>query len=138
MQQLADVVGIIAAGRLVREGAIEELLEGEGVVRVRVAPNEIESATRVLHVLTEDGSVTPAPGDDGWLSIRIEPGRAADVNRALALAGVYASGLETGSDLESLFLSLTAGEQTASHEGTFFGLAGSSARPEAERPGQLA
>ena len=31
------------------------------------------------------------------------------MNRALAEAGIYASGLETGSDLESLFLELTAG-----------------------------
>jgi hypothetical protein len=46
--KLADVVGIIAAGKLVREGPIEQLLEGEGVVRVRVAPAEIDAATRVL------------------------------------------------------------------------------------------
>ena len=39
------------------------------------------------------------------------------------------AGIETGSDLESLFLSLTAGAQTTSHEGTFFGLAGSNASP---------
>ena len=129
VQQLADVVGIIAAGQLVREGPIDELLEGEGVVRVRVAASEVESATRVLNGLAGDGGVSPIAGEDGWLSIRIEPGRAADVNRALALAGVYASGLETGSDLESLFLALTAGAPSASHEGTFFGLAGGNARP---------
>jgi hypothetical protein len=34
--------------------------------------------------------------------------RAAEVNRALTKAGIYASGLEAGSDLESLFLQLTA------------------------------
>ncbi len=39
VQQLADVVGIIAAGRLVREGSIGELLQGEGIVRVRVGPD---------------------------------------------------------------------------------------------------
>jgi len=125
VQQLADMVGIIAAGQLVREGQIDQLLEGEGVVRVRVAPDELESATRILHALAGDGAIAPVDGEEGWLSIRIEPGRAAEVNRALALAGVYASGLETGSDLESLFLALTAGAPSASHEGTFFGLAGS-------------
>lgn len=130
VQQLADVVGIIAAGRLVREGPIEELLEGEGVVRVRVASTDLESATRILHTLAGDGAVNPVPGDEGWLSIRIEPDRASDVNRALAVAGVYASGLETGSDLESLFLALTAGAPSASSEGTFFGLAGSAARTQ--------
>ena len=131
VQLLADVVGIIAAGRLVREGPMDQLLEGEGVVRVRVVPSELESATRVLTALPGDGAVTAAPGEEGWLSIRMEAGRSAEVNRALAVAGIYASGLETGSDLESLFLSLTAGAQTESHEGTFFGLAGSSAPPTA-------
>jgi hypothetical protein len=42
----------------------------------------------------------------------------------LAGAGIYASGLETGSDLESLFLELTRSEPTASREGTFMGPAG--------------
>jgi ABC-2 type transport system ATP-binding protein len=131
VQQLADVVGIIAAGRLVREGPIEELLEGEGVVRVRVAPNEMEAATRVLNTLAADGGVAPVPGEENWLSIRIEPGRATDVNRALAVAGIYLSGLETGSDLESLFLALTAGAPSAGREGTFFGLAGGRVGPPA-------
>ena len=40
VQQLADVVGIVAAGKLVREGPMAELLHGESVVRVRVAPSE--------------------------------------------------------------------------------------------------
>ena len=65
----------------------------------------------------------------GKLSIRIDADRAADVNRALAVAGIYASGLETGSDLESLFLALTSGAPSASSEGTFFGLAGSTPGP---------
>ncbi len=151
VQQLADVVGIIAAGTLVREGPIEQLLEGEGVVRVRVAPSELESATRVLSAFvgptasresaaigdtasTPVSGVTPVAGEEGWLSIRVDAGRAADVNRALAVAGIYASGLETGSDLESLFLALTSSAPSASSEGTFFGLAGSNAVPPGTSP----
>ena len=139
VQQLADVVGIIAAGRLVREGQRDELLLGESVVRVRVAPGEVEPAIGLLAQLTPDQAVTRIDGEDGWLSVRVEPGRAAEVNRALATAGIYASRLETGSDLESLFLSLTGGAQEASGEGTFFGLAGAtvSSRPPAETgPGE--
>jgi ABC-2 type transport system ATP-binding protein len=127
IQQLADVVGIIASGSLVREGPMDQLLLGESVVRVRVGADEIEPATSVLTQLAPDG-VTPAIGEDGWLSVRIEPDRAAEVNRALAAAGIFASGLETGSDLESLFLSLTGGPQEAGGEGTFFGLAGAAVR----------
>ncbi len=41
VSQLADVIGIIAAGKLVREGPIETLLSAEGQVRVRVAAAEV-------------------------------------------------------------------------------------------------
>ena len=124
VQQLADVVGIIASGRLVREGPMEELLLGEGVVRVRVTPSELDAATAVLARFVPGDDVSRTVAGDGWLTVRVAPDRAADINRALASAGIYASGLETGSDLESLFLSLTGGAQEAGGEGTFFGLAG--------------
>ena len=48
VEQLVDVLGIIAAGRIVREGRIADLLEGEGTVRVRVTPAEVDAATRAL------------------------------------------------------------------------------------------
>ena len=132
IQQLADVVGIIAAGRLVREGNMEELLLGESVVRVRVAPAEVEAAMTLLRQLAPEEGITQMGGDDGWLSVKVEPDRAVEVNRTLASAGIYASRLETGSDLESLFLSLTGGGQEVGHEGTFFGLAGAG-RPRASQ-----
>jgi ABC-2 type transport system ATP-binding protein len=127
VEQLADVLGIIASGRLVREGPIAQLLEGEGVVRIRVAPAEAVAATSVLGRLVADAPATV--GEDGWISLRIAPDRAAEVNRALAIAGIYASGLETGSDLESLFLELTRGDGGAGPEGTFFGVAGGDVEP---------
>jgi len=127
VQQLADVIGIIASGRLVREGPIDQLLLGEGIVRVHVAFDQLDAAKAALAVLVADGGVTNVPGEAGWLAVRIEPGRAADVNRTLVGAGIYASGLATGSDLESLFLELTRGEPATTHEGTFFGLAGGNA-----------
>ena len=127
VQQLADVIGIIANGRLVREGPIEQLLLGEGEVRVRVAADRVEPARIALAALAPDNAVSPIAGEEGWLTVRIETGRAADVNRTLAQAGIYASGLEVGSDLESLFLELTRDEEGKSHEGTFFGVAGGSA-----------
>jgi ABC-2 type transport system ATP-binding protein len=135
VQQLADVVGIIAAGRLVREGPMDELLLGESVVRVRVAASEVEATSGVISGLLPDRPITRSFGDVGWLSVHVEPDRAADINRALATAGIYASGLETGSDLESLFLSLTGGPQEPGGEGTFFGLAGATRREPAEPAG---
>ena len=124
VEQLVDVLGIIAAGRIVREGPIDQLLQGEGVVRARVAPSEVAAATRILDGLVPDAPASTSAGGDGWVSVRIPPDRAAEVNRALATGGIYASGLETGSNLESLFLELTGGESSTSHEGTFFGSAG--------------
>jgi hypothetical protein len=53
--------------------------------------------------------------------VRIAIERAGEINQALAQAGIYASRLEAGSQLEELFLSLTA-DEAASHEGTFQGI----------------
>jgi ABC-2 type transport system ATP-binding protein len=126
VQVLADVVGIIAAGKLVREGTLDSLLTSEAVVRVRVPRANVDAATTTL---AQIGTAAPAAGaagdDDGpniWLRVQATPDRAADVNRALAGAGIYASGLESGSDLENLFLELTGGEPQAGSEGTFQGI----------------
>jgi len=121
VQQMADVIGIIAAGRLVREGSITELLHGADLVRVKVAPHEVASAVERLASLPGLDGVEPST-DAGWLTARIAADRAAEVNRALAGAGIYAARLEAGSDLEELFLALTA-DEADSHEGTFQGIA---------------
>jgi ABC-2 type transport system ATP-binding protein len=118
---LADVVGIIAMGKLVREGTLDSLLRDQGVVRVRVPREQVAGAREVLARIagTDDGADTEG---DPWLAVHVEPHRSGEVNRALAEAGIYASGLESGTDLELLFLQLTGGSG-ASHEGTF-GVAG--------------
>jgi ABC-2 type transport system ATP-binding protein len=125
VSQLADVIGIIAAGKLIREGPIETLLSGEGRVRVRVTADEVARAVAALAPLgvaarvdgSDDGRPAGPASESGWLVVPIEPGRAAEVNRTLASAGIFASGLESGSDLESLFLELTAAEPAANSEG---------------------
>ena len=127
VQQLADVIGIIAAGRLIREGSIADLLHDADLVRVRVAPDEVAEAAARLESLAGSGEVDATDPAAGWITLRVSTGRAAEVNRALAEGGIYASRLEAGSDLEDLFLSLTA-DESASHEGTFRGI--SSARDE--------
>jgi ABC-2 type transport system ATP-binding protein len=120
VQQLADVVGIVAAGRLIREGPIDELLHAEGVVRVRVEPEQVNPARSALAGLA-GGDAVETGSDAGWLTVHLEPSRATEVNRTLADAGIYASRLEAGSDLEALFLELTGGTALGS-EGTFMGV----------------
>ena len=123
VQQLADVVGIIAAGRLVREGSMKELLAGEGIVRVRVAPEQVAAAAAALAGLVQPDHVVPSTAEPGWLNVQIAPDRTAEVNRTLATASIYASGLECGNDLEELFLSLTHDPSAVDPDGTFAGLA---------------
>ena len=121
VQVMADVVGIIAAGRLVREGPLADLLAAQESVRVRVRPAQLAQASAVLAGMGPVEPLAEAQRDAGWLTVHVAAKRAEEVNRALAASGVYASGLEAGNDLEMLFLELT-GDQEAGHEGTFVGL----------------
>jgi ABC-2 type transport system ATP-binding protein len=108
VQQLADVVGIVARGRLVREGRIEDLLREEASVRVRVDETEVAPAGPVLEQAAGPGLVAMVPGPErGWLEVRVDPARAGELNRALATAGIYASRIEAGTTLEARFLELT-------------------------------
>jgi ABC-type multidrug transport system ATPase subunit len=119
VRQMADVVGIIAAGRLVREGRISDLLSSEGVVRVRV---EATQEPRARELLAGLGAIQPQHGTEpeaGWLTVQLAPDRAGEANRTLAEAGIYASELHVGSDLEDLFLTLTSGSAQTDPDGTF-------------------
>jgi ABC-2 type transport system ATP-binding protein len=124
VQQMVDIIGIISAGRLVREGPIQELLSAGGTVRVRVASDEVERAVAVLAPLAGPEGPTVSTAEPGWISLRTTSNHVGEVNRALGEAGIWATGLEAGDDLEALFLELTGGEPAAGGEGSFMGLAG--------------
>jgi ABC-2 type transport system ATP-binding protein len=110
VQQLADVVGIIDRGRLVRQGRLEELLSSGAQVRVRVRPDQVAQAVQALTATGAPVEPDVIGGEQtGRVTVRVPAERAADVNRLLAEAGIYAAGIESTSDLESVFLSLTAG-----------------------------
>jgi ABC-2 type transport system ATP-binding protein len=108
VQQMADVVGIIGRGRLIREGTVESLLREEGSIRIRVGAEEVPTAAGILAAATGPDTVTPEGGPEtGWLTVRVDPARSSELNRALAGAGVFASRIEGAANLESLFLELT-------------------------------
>lgn len=117
VELLADVVGIIDRGRLLREGDLQQLLADAGRVKVRVAPHEMHQAAEVLRRLAPDRPLYGVDSGEqaGWFTVGTSPDRAAEINRALVEAGIYASGLEPGSDLETVFLELT-GSGAAVHE----------------------
>ena len=124
VQQMADVVGIIDKGALVREGRMADLLSDGGHVRVRVAAEEAGPAGAIAEQLAGPNTVTVEQEALGaWLTIRIDPSRAAEVNRALAKAGVYASAIQGGTDLESLFLQLTGSAEGTISSPTLGGVA---------------
>jgi ABC-2 type transport system ATP-binding protein len=109
IEQLADVVGIIDRGRLLREGDLHQLLEDAGRVKVRVSVAEMAQAAAILRALVPDRPLYGVDSGEqaGSFTVSVSPTRSAEINRALAAAGIYASGLEPGSDLESVFLELT-------------------------------
>jgi ABC-type multidrug transport system ATPase subunit len=120
VQVMADTVGIIARGKLIREGPLKELLAMQSVVKARVRPELVEGAIAALGPDLAAERLTESDRDEGWLSVHVDPARAEDVTRMLAGAGIYVSGMESGTDLEMLFLELTGGQ--ADREGSFTGL----------------
>jgi ABC-2 type transport system ATP-binding protein len=127
VQQMADIVGIIAAGRLVREGRVSDLLDTSGVVRVRVPTEAVPVAVQAIGIAFPSEEVQPSGNEPGWLTVHVSPERAGEVNRALVARGIYATRLEAGSDLEDLFLELT--KSASDPDGTFMGQAGAAPEP---------
>ena len=106
MQQLADDVVIIAAGRLVRQGPVGEVLGSMvGGAQVRVRTPQVEALTAALS--EHNATVTPLP--DG--AVLVSGLDAAGVGHVAFTRSVELHEL-TGerADLEQVFLQLTAGK----------------------------
>jgi ABC-2 type transport system ATP-binding protein len=101
VEQTVDSVVIIARGRLVHEGTLDEL-KGAGTVSVVVATPTPE---KLIAALTQP-SVTVTPGADGTL--QVTGASAAEVGHTAWQAGVELHQLrEATSNLERVFLELT-------------------------------
>jgi ABC-type multidrug transport system ATPase subunit len=106
VQQICDRVGIINEGRMIAEHDIENLRNQQELV-VRAAP--LGESRAVLNRLL--GPETVHLYDD-TLRVRVEPERAAEVNRALVEAGIAVSELRpTERALEDVFFELTTKEK---------------------------
>ena len=117
VEQLADVVGIIDRGRLLREGDLAQLLDDSGRVNVRVTVAEMPRTAEILRRFAPDRPLYGVDSGDqaGQFTVGVAPARSGEINKALADAGIYALRIEPGSDLESLFLELT-GSGAVVHE----------------------
>jgi ABC-2 type transport system ATP-binding protein len=106
MQTLADDVVILAAGRLVRQGPMADVIESmSGSARVRVRTPEPEKLSAAL----AGPEVTITPGGNGMLLVAGAP--AARIGDTALAAGVALHELVTERpDLEDVFLELTQGK----------------------------
>jgi ABC-2 type transport system ATP-binding protein len=105
VEQICTRVGVIAKGRLVAEGTIDELRGGTRLV-VRAQPPEI--AQRVLADEVGEANVNTV---DGAFNVKVDLARAPVLNRRLVEAGVDVSELRAGErSLEDVFMELTGTE----------------------------
>ena len=107
VEETCDRVGVINKGRLVAEATVGEL-RGAGGLRVRAEP--VSVALDVSKWLTED-HVTAV---DGVLHLRADPGRAAEITRALVAADVDVHEIRpVERSLEEVFFEMTTDEEVA-------------------------
>ncbi len=86
VEEICDRVGILRDGRLLRTAPVRDLVQSESVVEIVV-----DEPTRGLEILKEIDWVTEAEALEGRLIVRAASGRAADLNQALAMRGIFAS-----------------------------------------------
>src|SRR2546422_10238842 len=97
-----DRVGVIAKGKLVAEGTVDELRARSGGSALLVRATPVDQAQRLLESLLLPG---PIQVRDGVFSLAVDPSQAPAINRRLVAAGVDVSGLPVSEQaLEAVFL----------------------------------
>src|SRR5947207_2414738 len=106
VQQTADQVAIIARGRLVKAGPVNEVLAARRARGLVVRLADLPAGARVL----ADAQI-PAVVAGDTLSVELPPDQAERVTRVLAAKDLYVSELRPQEvDLETVFLELTKDE----------------------------
>jgi ABC-type multidrug transport system ATPase subunit len=100
-----DRVGVIAKGKLVAEGTVDELRARSGGSALLVRATPLDQARRLLDTLLKPEQVRV---DNGALVLSVDPSQAASINRRLVADGVDVSELRVSEQsLEDVFLQLT-------------------------------
>jgi len=103
IQQTADHVAIVAKGRLITSGPVDDVLATGGATGLIVRLGDLGAGQRALEAA---GLAVVRAGDA--LRVDTPPDRAETVSRALAEAGLYLTELRPDQvDLETVFLELT-------------------------------
>src|SRR5438270_4993865 len=100
-----DRVGVIAKGKLVAEGTVDELRARGGGQALLVTASPIDQARRLLESLLKPEQVQLR---DGIFSLTVDPSQAAAINRRLVADGLDVRELGVSEQsLEDVFLQLT-------------------------------
>jgi ABC-2 type transport system ATP-binding protein len=103
VEQICDRVLVINKGKLIASGTIAEITAGAGTIEVRVS-----DPARAAAIVRGLPGIAGVQETDEGVNVTVEPTRGADVNRALAAAGMYASAIVPHkSSLEDVFLDIT-------------------------------
>ena len=114
VQQTCDRVAILARGRAVASGPVDEVLTAGRSSRLVV---RVSSLPRALNALQEAG--IEATAGDGFLRVALPASQAERVTRTLAARGLYLSELRPEEvSLETVFLDLTGGGEPPPDEPT--------------------
>jgi len=100
-----DRVGVIAKGKLVAEGTVDELRARSGGIALLVRATPLDQARRLLESLLKPEQVRV---EAGAFVLSVDPSQAASINRRLVSDGIDVSELRISEQsLEDLFLQLT-------------------------------
>ena len=103
VQQTCDRVAILARGRCVAQGPVEEVLATGQAAKLLVV---VDDAARAGELLSAEGIAWSANGEG--LTVDLPRNQGARVTKTLAQGGLYLSELRASNDdLESVFLKLT-------------------------------
>jgi ABC-type multidrug transport system ATPase subunit len=100
-----DRVGVIAKGKLVAEGTVDELRARSGGRTLLIRATPLDQARRLLESLIKPEQVKVV---EGAFVLSVDPSQAASINRRLVADGVDVSELRVSEQsLEAVFLELT-------------------------------
>ncbi|HEV8088334.1 MAG TPA: ATP-binding cassette domain-containing protein [Actinomycetota bacterium] len=109
VQQTADHVAIVAKGKLIKAGAVNEVLATTGTSGVIVKLADLEAGRRAL----ADANI-PATIEAGAIRADVPADQSERISRTLAHAGLYVTELRPDTvDLETVFLELTKDQGVA-------------------------
>jgi ABC-2 type transport system ATP-binding protein len=103
VEQVCDRVIVVNKGKLIASGTIAEVTAGAGTIEIVVT-----DPARAAAVLRGLPGLTDVQETERGARVTAEPARGAEMNRALAAAGIYASAIvPRKNSLEDVFLDIT-------------------------------